>query len=264
MGKTLMSIIFSKIPLHPIMDEASMAKTETIEAVQCLLTDIMESDVPFGGITIIFESDFCQTLSVIEQLSEVGKDVEPVDEHGQMSLPPHIVISYHNKEESLERLFGIVFLDLNLYSCNPYRMINRCVLCPKNNSVDEINRMMIAKFPKNLHSFRSCDRTVDKGNQTDYEDFVNSFNPKGPPPHELLHQESCPIMLLRNVNPTDGLCSGTREPVFSHGQLYVALSRVRNSSVVNALIAPGTSDDIKVDCKTRNVVFHDKLCLTNT
>ncbi|XP_071914002.1 uncharacterized protein [Coffea arabica] len=159
-------------------DEASMAKTETIEAVHCLLTDIVESDVPFGGKTIIFGGDFRQTLPVIEQLGEVGEDVEPVDEHGQMSLPPHMVISYHNKEESLDRLFGIVFPDLNLYSCNPYRIINRCVLCPKNSSVDEINRMMIAKFPENLHRYRSCDRTVDKRNLTDYEDFLNSFNPK--------------------------------------------------------------------------------------
>nr|XP_027075893.1 uncharacterized protein LOC113699739 [Coffea arabica] len=193
-----------------------MAKTETIEAVHCLLTDIVESDVPFGGKTIIFGGDFRQTLPVIEQLGEsdsiksivlysylwshmrkqrlatnaraaldpalsaffirVGEDVEPVDEHGQMSLPPHMVISYHNKEESLDRLFGIVFPDLNLYSCNPYRIINRCVLCPKNSSVDEINRMMIAKFPENLHRYRSCDRTVDKRNLTDYEDFLNSFN----------------------------------------------------------------------------------------
>ena len=121
-----------------------MAKTETIEAVHCLLTDIMESDVPFGGKTIIFGGDFRQTLPIIEQLGEsdsikstvlyshlwshmrkqrlatnmraaldpafsaffirVGEDVEPVDEHGQMSLPPHMVISYHNKEESLDRL----------------------------------------------------------------------------------------------------------------------------------------------------------------
>ncbi|XP_027075904.1 uncharacterized protein [Coffea arabica] len=186
-------------------DEASMEKTETIEAVHCLLTDIMEFDVPFGGKTIIFGSDFPQTLPVIEQLGEsesikstvlyshlwshmrkqrlatnmkaaldaafsdffirVGEDVEPVDEHGQMSLPPHMVISYHNKEELLDRLFGIVFPDLNMYSCNPYRMINRC------------------------------------GQTLDYVEIYLS------------------------------------KPVFFHGQLCVALSRVRNSSAVKALIA---------------------------
>ena len=100
-------------------------------------------------------------------------------------------------------------------------MINRCVLCPKNSSVDEINRMMIAKFPKNLHRYRSCDRTVDKRNQTDYEDFLNSFNPKGLPPHELLRKENCPIMLLRNVNPTDGLCNGTRLICRELGELTI-------------------------------------------
>nr|XP_027075892.1 uncharacterized protein LOC113699738 [Coffea arabica] len=122
--------------------------------------------------------------------------------------------------------------------------------------------MTVAKFPKNLHRYRSCERTVDKRNQIDYEDFLNSFNPKGLPPHELLRNENCPTMLLRNVNPTDGLCNGTRlicreldeltitaesfsgphkgknEPVFSHGKLSVALSRVRNSSAVKALSAP--------------------------
>ena len=34
----------------------------------------------------------------------VGEDVEPVDDQGQMSFPPHMAISYHNKEESLDRL----------------------------------------------------------------------------------------------------------------------------------------------------------------
>ena len=89
-------------------------------------------------------------------------------------------------------------------------MINRCVLCPKNSSVDEIIGMMIAKFSENFHRYISCDRTVDSRYSTDYEDFLNSFNPKGLPPHELLLKENCLIMLLSNMNPTDGLCNGTR------------------------------------------------------
>nr|XP_027098775.1 ATP-dependent DNA helicase pfh1-like [Coffea arabica] len=294
-----------------LWDEASMAKKEAIEAFHCLLTDIMESDLPFGGKTIIFGGDFRQTLPVIEHLPppdlvqstllcshlwshmcklqlgtnmraaldpafsafllRVGEGVEPVDEHGQTSLSPHMVIPYQNKQESLDR----------------------CVLCPKNSSVDEINEMMIAKFPGCLHRYISCDRTVDRRYQADYQDFLNSLNPKGQPPHELLLKENCPTILLRNVNPTDGLCNGTRlicrqladhtisaeivsrphrgkkgqtldyvgiylrEPVFSHGQLYVALSKARNSSAVKVLIAPGTSDDVKTYCKTRTVVFQD-------
>ncbi|XP_071914004.1 uncharacterized protein [Coffea arabica] len=233
MEKTLMTIISLKIPLHPVMDEASMEKTETIEAVHCLLTDIMESDRLATNMIAALDPVFSAFFI------GVGEDVEHVDELGQMSLPTHMVVFFHNKEESLDRLlFGIVFPDLNLYSCNPYRMINRCVLCPKNSSVDEINKMTIAKFPENLHRYRSGERTVDKRNQIDYEDFLNSFNPKGLPSHELLRNENCPTMLLRNVNPTDGLCNGTREPVFSHGKLSVALSRVRNSSAVKALSAP--------------------------
>ena len=65
-------------------------------------------------------------------------------------------------------------------------MINRCVPCPKNCLVDEINGMMIAKFPENLHRYISYDRTFDKRYLTNYEDFLNSFNPKGLSPHELL------------------------------------------------------------------------------
>nr|XP_027071976.1 ATP-dependent DNA helicase pfh1-like [Coffea arabica] len=212
-----------------LWDETSVIKRETIEAFHYLLTDIMESDVPFGGKTIIFGGDFRQTLPVIEQLAVTGnkyesclrssifnfllrveKGVESVDQHGQISLPPHMVIPYHNKEESFDKLLGTVFPDLNLYSCDPYQMINRCVLCPKISSVDEINGMMIAKFSRNLHRYISCDRTVNKRYQADYEDFLNSLNPKSLPPHELLLKENCPIMLLRNVNPTDGLCNSTR------------------------------------------------------
>ena len=127
-----------------LWDEASMAKKEAIEAFHCLLTDIMESDVPFGGKTIIFGGDFRQTLPVIEHLPppdlvqstllcshlwshmcklqlgtnmraaldpafsafllRVGEGVEHVDEHSQISLPSHMVIPYHNKQESLDRL----------------------------------------------------------------------------------------------------------------------------------------------------------------
>nr|XP_027122232.1 uncharacterized protein LOC113739192 [Coffea arabica] len=351
-----------------LWDEASMAKRDTIEAFDELLKDLMDSDLPFGGKVIVFGGDFRQTLPVIEQatkqvlvqstfpmsplwpklhkirlvqnmramfdpefsrfLLRVGEGREPIDDEGEITLSSDIVIPYYDKEKSLDRLLESVFPDLNTYSQDPYNLINRCILAPKNSSVDELNEIMIRRFPGSLHTYISSDKTVDQRHQGDYEDFLNSQNPKGLPPHKLLLKENCPLMLLRNLNPAEGLCNGTRlicrelgqhtisaeivfghhrgkrvfvpriplqtpdndkngipfirtqfpvrlcfaltinksqgqtldyvgiylrEPVFSHGQLYVALSRAKTAAKVKVLLVPGTFDDTKVDCKTRNV-----------
>ncbi|XP_027177915.1 ATP-dependent DNA helicase PIF2-like [Coffea eugenioides] len=197
-----------------LWDEASMAKRATIEAFDDLLRDIMESKLPFGGKVVVFDGDFRQTLPVIEQatkeillqscflnsplwyklhklkltenmraildpqfsefLLRVGEGREPIDFSGEITLPRDLVIPYYDKEESLNRLLYSVFPDFTLYSQDPYSMINRCILIPKNTSVDELNDIMIRRFPGELQTYISFDKTVDQWHQGDYEDFLNS------------------------------------------------------------------------------------------
>jgi len=47
------------------------------------------------------------------------------------------------------------------------------------------------------------------------------------------------------------------QPVFSHGQLYVALSRAKTSASIKILTKPST-ESLKEDC-TRNVIYHEIL-----
>ncbi|KAH7510543.1 hypothetical protein FEM48_ZijujUnG0119500 [Ziziphus jujuba var. spinosa] len=68
----------------------------------------------------------------------------------------------------------------------------------------------------------------DKSQQDIHEDFLNMLVPNGFPPHELRLKVNCPVILLRNINPSEGLCNGTR-----------LICRRFNQNVIDAEISVG-------------------------
>ncbi|XP_074299443.1 uncharacterized protein LOC141630545 [Silene latifolia] len=149
-------------------------------------------------------------------------------------------------------------------------------------------------------------------------EFINKLNPGGMSPHKLILEENCPVILIRNLQPSFGLCNGTRlickrgdivlipqiklrpapsanypfqfqrnqfplklsfamtvnkcqgqtlsqvavylpRPCFSHGQLYVALYRVRKAKQVTVVATPGPQTVPATF--VRNVVSYEALTL---
>ena len=70
--------------------------------------------------------------------------------------------------------------------------------------------MLIDQFPGDPVKYYSFDETIDETKQCFQEDFLNTLSPSGIPPHELVLKKNCPIMLICNINPSEGLCDGTR------------------------------------------------------
>ena len=54
------------------------------------------------------------------------------------------------------------------------------------------------------------DESLNTTEHSVHEDFLNILTPNGFPPYELILKPNCPIVLLRNINPSEGLCNGTR------------------------------------------------------
>jgi ATP-dependent DNA helicase PIF1 len=58
--------------------------------------------------------------------------------------------------------------------------------------------------------YRSFDEVVDDPNNYYTYEFLNTMTPNGLPPHVLKLKKNCPVISLRNIDPTNGLCNSTR------------------------------------------------------
>ena len=80
----------------------------------------------------------------------------------------------------------------------------------RNDFVHQINHKLIMKFPRAERTYFSNDEPLDSSVQLQDQDILHSLTPKGLPLHELILKKNCPVMLLRNINPSEGLSNGTR------------------------------------------------------
>jgi ATP-dependent DNA helicase PIF1 len=209
---------------------------------------------------------------------------------------------------------------------------DRAILAPTLEIVERVNDYVLALIPSDSKEYLSAD-SVSKCDQDDVIDhrwitteFLNDIKCSGLPNHRLTFKIGVPIMLLRNVDVSSGLCNGTRltvtylginvigariatgsnigqvvyiprmrllpsdanvtinfqrrqfplcvcfamsinksqgqtlshvglylpRPVFTHGQLYVAVSRVKTRSGLKILV---TDDNEKPKASTLNVVY---------
>jgi hypothetical protein len=72
-----------------------------------------------------------------------------------------------------------------------------------------INMKMIGHFQGEEIVYHSFDSAVDDPHNYYPSGFLNTLTPSGLPPHVLKLKIGCPIILLRNIDPANGLCNGT-------------------------------------------------------
>ncbi|CAK8540301.1 unnamed protein product [Lathyrus sativus] len=66
--------------------------------------------------------------------------------------------------------------------------------------------------------------------QGDYIDYLKSLEPRGVPQHKLALKINTPVILLRNINPVEGICNSTW-----------LICKQLTPNLVGAIIATGVS-----------------------
>jgi ATP-dependent exoDNAse (exonuclease V) alpha subunit len=80
--------------------------------------------------------------------------------------------------------------------------------------VDDLNQNLLHKFLGEQTIFHSADSVVkEQGVDSNFEysiEYLNSIRASGLPLSKLALKVGCPIMVLRNLDPAQGLCNGSR------------------------------------------------------
>ena len=115
------------------------------------------------------------------------------------------------EENSMKEFCESVFPDIKDNFENLAWLEGRAIMAPTNKEVETLNNMVCSWLPGDMERFRSADSLDRSDDLINYSiEYLNSLNPSGIPGHILALKHGMPLMLMRNINPKQGLCNGTK------------------------------------------------------
>jgi ATP-dependent DNA helicase PIF1 len=120
----------------------------------------------------------------------------------------------------------------------------RAILCPRNETVREINEYIMSQIQGEEVTYLSLD-TICKATTNNFRmdnmcptEFLNNLKFPGIPDHQLKLKVGLPVMLLRNINQAAGLCNGTRMTITQLGSKYIEAQIITGTHVGEKVYIP--------------------------
>ncbi|GJV87496.1 DNA helicase [Tanacetum coccineum] len=142
------------------------------------------------------------------------KDETDVENCSIVQMPKNLCIT--DSAAAITELINFIYDDQTLQNPLAEDLQRKVIICPKNETADAINTDVLSLVTRASHVYPSSDEATPHGNDGGESEllypneYLNSLKFAGLPPHRLELKVGVPIILLRNLNLTGGLCNGTR------------------------------------------------------
>ena len=144
-------------------------------------------------------------------LLAVGNNQIPTVEDNLILCPPRMVL----RSKDIKDLIRVVYGDLQGISSTDMNSFfsKRAILACRNDDVDEVNALTLSMANGADREYLSADSALDVAGgegQNDFpQEYLNTLYGSNMSHHKLVLKIGTPIMLLRNLDATQGLCNGT-------------------------------------------------------
>ena len=126
-------------------------------------------------------------------------------------IKPNCKENRQSEGQAMDHFCDEIFPDLPQNINDRNWIDGRAILAPTNLEVNMLNEKLCDKLPGSAAVLRSADTLTNSDDVLKFNvEYLNSLNPNGFPPHTLNLKPGMPLMILRNLNPKEGLCNGTK------------------------------------------------------
>ncbi|GJX77883.1 ATP-dependent DNA helicase PIF1 [Tanacetum coccineum] len=169
-----------------------------------------------------------------------AKMKEGEDEPTWIDIPEKFLIK--KWDCPIRKIIEETYPDFTSRQTNDEYLKERSILTPRNDDADAIHEFMFKQLSGKYVTYNSADEVcmtstdnIDQ-HQLYPVEFLNSLNFPGMPPHELHLKMELPVMLLRNLNPSQGLCNGTRLIITDVGQFVIHAKILTGSHIGDEVV----------------------------
>ncbi|XP_058726583.1 uncharacterized protein LOC131597942 [Vicia villosa] len=174
-----------------------------------------------------------------------GTMCEPNDGYASICIPDEFLISSFS--DPIKAIVEDTYPDLIHNYLDSNYLQSRAILASTIEVVDDINQYITNLLPGEEKEYFSSD-SIDKSDSTNFDayehvtpEFLNALKTSGLPNHSIRLKVGATIMLMRNLDQSEGLCNGTRLTVTRLASHVIEAKIISGKNIGNIIYIPRMS-----------------------